>query len=271
MSGTCPYYSTGGDTTVECGPVSICPGTSITIGGCGACTGYQQLAISNSTGTVQSWNYGGCGSTSTCAKFTYAVSANATSCEDYTIDEICYGAMPCTGTVSYTRFQNAVPFVNLYRPQDNSGCGGTPLLSTEAPVGSCILVDAFYGTHMEVTCDGSSSSSSWTAVTYPNSNCFGAFDEKVHGANSDSCEGFVVYRMAAYKITVNCATDYPPSPDNDDSSLTSDPAFIGGIAAGGAVVVLLLIAVVVYFRGGFKSSKITKPLLDGHDAEEARQ
>jgi len=114
MSGSCPYYSTGGDTTVECGPVSVCPGTSITISGCGACTGYQQLAISNSSGVVQTRNYGGCGSTSTCAKFTYAVSANATSCEDYTIDEICYGGIPCTGTVSYTRFQNPVPFVNVY-------------------------------------------------------------------------------------------------------------------------------------------------------------
>ena len=254
MSGTCPYYSTAGDTTVECGPVSVCPGTSITISGCGACTGYQQLSISNSSGVVQTRNYGGCGSTSTCAKFTYGVSANSTSCEDYTIDEICYGGTPCTGTVSYTRFENPVPYVNVYSVYETNGCGGTPYVSTDAPVGSCILVDAFYGTYMQVTCDGSSSASSWTAVTYPNGNCFGSFNEKVHGADSSSCESFVATRMRDYKISVNCATTFPSNND-DGNKITSDPAFIGGIAAGGAVVVLLAIAAVVYFRGGFKCTK----------------
>jgi len=108
---------------------------------------------------------------------------------------------------------------------------------------------------MQVTCDGSSTSSSWTAVTYPNGNCFGSFNEKVHGANSASCESFVATRMRDYKISVNCATTFPSNNDDSSDHITSDPAFIGGMAAGGAVVVLLVFAAVVYFRGGLKCSK----------------
>lgn len=254
MSTTCPAYSIPGEMTATCGPVSVCPGTSITISGCGACTGYQQLGISNSTGALQSgYNYNGCGSTSTCAKFTYGVSSNASACEDYEIQEFCYGSQACTGTVSYSTFANPEPYVNVYSVYDTKGCGGTPTVSEYFPVGACVSI--YSGVYMQVTCDGSSSSSSWTAVSYPHDNCFGSFIEKLHGTNSASCEAFTNTRMRDYKVAVNCAADAPPDPNpvnpngSGGDSSSSDTVIIAGAATGGAVFVALVVVGVLYLKG----------------------
>ena len=134
---TCPYYTTGSGTTVKCGPVPICPGNTITIDGCGGCEGYQGLTLYNSTGqSVVGSVYGGCGSLSTCAKFTYTVPPDA-ECMDYNIGEYCYGTYPCSGTVVYNQFPSATPLVKIF---DDDVCDGSTSYNALSPPGSCIEI-----------------------------------------------------------------------------------------------------------------------------------
>eukprot|EP01034_Spumella_vulgaris_P021450 gene21450-27483_t len=77
-----------------------CGGTKIIASGCNSCTGDQLLQLRSLSGAILSSDDDGCGVSGSCSKLTYIVPGNSTVCNTYTLNEGCYQALTCGGTVS---------------------------------------------------------------------------------------------------------------------------------------------------------------------------
>lgn len=101
-SQTCAPYrasntNTGTQNTVAC-PLYVCPGTVLTLETCNgdgkSCTGDTYLRLIDGSGYELAANDDRCG---LCSAITFHFRGN--SCQEYTVDQGCYGDEACSGTV----------------------------------------------------------------------------------------------------------------------------------------------------------------------------
>lgn len=103
---TCPFYTASNTNAASQNYSSCsfdaCGQTTLTVSGCGMCTGDQYLKLVDSTNTVVVSQDEGCGSGSQCSIFTYSVPSGGATCTTFTIQEGCYSNKACSGTVTVT-------------------------------------------------------------------------------------------------------------------------------------------------------------------------
>ena len=244
---SCPTYSSSNGLSVTCGPVYICPGTSITVDSCGSCTGDQILALTTTSGTTQVSNDDGCGTGSLCSRFTYGVPATQTKCLNYDIKEYCSGSTTCGGTVSYSMFPSATPYTQYIH---DSFCSGNAVQGGISSPGSCSQIGETEK-YVSVICEGTTTDSDWTVKVFTSDTCSATSTvlDQVSGSGQCACASLDLAGLSGYAVQVNCAGQPSRCGGGSSNSNNNDAAIIGGSVAGGVVFIALLVVAGLFLAG----------------------